>query len=253
LTTASRYPSARNAPTADRLRLIGRFLYAIPPSTIGYRQIEPPPLSDLARHRYARCVRSLAELAPAEDADGNLTEHVIKLDAQAGRTLTEFQAWLEEQLRDGGELAGLHDWGGKLAGATVRIAGILHAVAVSGEPWDSPITKPTMESALTLARYLIPHAHAALAMMGEDPAVEDARHVLRWLSRLDGARFTTREALRSVRGTLKSADRVRKALELLAEHDYVRPLDAEQRGPGRRSEAWERTPLGHNGQNGQNK
>ncbi len=60
---------------------------------------------------------------------------------------------------------------------------------------------------------------------------------------------------RAVRGQLQTVADVDPALQLLADHGYVRPVSSGPTGSGRRaSPRYETNPktLGHNGQNGQN-
>jgi hypothetical protein len=75
------------------------------------------------------------------------------------------------------------DWGGKIVGAVVRIAGLLHMtdLAGAGDAWKSPISEATVERAIVIGLYLIPHAKAAFAEMGADENIEKAKVILRWI------------------------------------------------------------------------
>jgi hypothetical protein len=50
------------------------------------------------------------------------------------------------------------DWGGKLAGAIVRIAGLLHLAGHARDGWDRPITLATLEAAIEIGDYYTHHA-----------------------------------------------------------------------------------------------
>jgi replicative DNA helicase len=66
---------------------------------------------------------------------------------------------VEPQLAPYGELSHVSDWGGKLVGAVARIAGLLHmALHYNAEPWESVIALETVEHAIQIGYYLIPHA-----------------------------------------------------------------------------------------------
>lgn len=226
--------------------LLGRFLYAIPASNLGHRVIDPPPLSSATRNRYQRCLYRLLDLEPSRDDQGQAIEHAIRLSPEARQRIMQFAASIEPLLGDTGELATLRDWGGKLAGAVVRLSGIIHAVGSATAPWERAVSAEAVEAAIAIGRYLIPHAHAAYAVMGEDGRVEDARHLLRWIRRERVERFTVRDAHRANAGTLKRSEHVDEAIRLLEVHGYLRAVEQERRdGPGRRpSPAYEVNPLG---------
>jgi hypothetical protein len=166
--------------------------------------------------------------------------------------------WLEPQLGDYGALQYLGDWAGKLAGAAVRVAGLLHMADTLGQNGQNgQITENEMSRGIRLAHYLLPHAQAAYAEIGADPAVDAAKTILRWIEKTDARTFTRRECYRGVRGPLfKSADDCEAPISLLIDHNYIRELEtAERAGAGRKpSPTYEVNPavFGQNGRNGQN-
>ena len=133
--------------------LLARFLYAAPPSWIGHRKIAPAPVPNAVRARYEMVVRTLAA------TDG---ECVLQLAPDATYRFQAWEAEVESMLADGGQMENMRDWGGKLAGATLRLAAVLHCVehGVVG-----CIGGATIAAAVEIARYLIPHAEAVLNMM----------------------------------------------------------------------------------------
>jgi len=211
--------------------LLARFLYAVPWSQIGYREIDPPPVSDEARGRYRNLMLALLRLGdPAHPTR-------LELDPSAREVFLHFREEIEPTLRETGDLGDLQDWGSKLGGAALRIAGLLHvagAIADHRDP-NRPISADTMKAALAVARWAIPHARAAYGCMGATPAHEDARRLLRWLEETPRLAFKPQTAFQATRGRLKTMDRVRGALRVLEDHGYVRPLEAPagKRGPGR--------------------
>ena len=119
---------------------------------------------------------------------------------------------------------------------SLRLAGNLHVLRtgrISGR-----IDEETMAAAIRLAEYFTDHALVAFARMGLNKGLEDAHLILRWLEGRDVDTFTTRDACRSKEWP---ADRVRAALGILAEYEWVRRVIHEQ-GTGRPSELWERNP-----------
>jgi hypothetical protein len=154
----------------------------------------------------------------------------------APSTRTHFEAWeteVESMLGDEGCLETMRDWGGKLAGATLRLAGVLHCVVYgpSGE-----IDGETLTSAIEIGRYLIPHADAVLNLMQaqDGSGDEDARYVLRWIRRHGRREFTKSEAQHHGKRRFPKADDIDPALAELTRRGYIRPRAAETTGPGRR-------------------
>ena len=164
---------------------LARFLYALPESLVGDREINACPMPDHVRRRYAAIVRELLALEPARNGVGEIVPHVLTVSPDAEEALYAFCRWLEPQLRESGELALVVDWAAKLAGAVARIAGLLHLAEHADErrPWGIPVSVETMERALTIGRYFIPHARAAFAQMGSGTLIDDAGHLLGWIRR----------------------------------------------------------------------
>lgn len=225
--------------------LLGRFLYSMAPDLLGRRKSGAPPVPEAVRAAYHCHLTSLLDLDPARDADGSPVPHTLQLAPDAERTLLEFEAWVEPQLGDWGELATLTDWAGKLVGAVVRLAGLLHlaAHALDEVPWGDPIAAGTLARAVRLGQYCIPHAKAAFATMGADPVVEEARHLLQWITRTGEPTFTKRSCFNGVRGRFHRVEAIEPGLRLLVEHGYIREQEADiPRRAGRPSTGYDVSP-----------
>jgi replicative DNA helicase len=189
------------------------------------------------RETYAQKVRALQELCPGR-ADGEEYEpHELRLSPEAECRRLEFEGRLEPRLDPTADLGHIADWAGKLAGQVLRIAGILHMADHAGEPapWDKPIAGETMRRAIAIGHYLIPHALAAFGLMGADPFVAEARHILTWLRRTGREEFTRRELFEATKGRFKTVSALELPLDLLVRHGYVRERPADERsGPGRK-------------------
>ncbi len=159
--------------------LLGRFLYAIPKSWIGRRKVATSPVSDVVALAYSHTVKSLARIDPDEDG----RPHRIKLSDEAVVAFKAFCESIETELGSG-SLEAMKDWGGKLAGAALRIAAIIHCAGIGNEnSLNHDIDGATIEAAQRIARWSIPHAAAALDLLAasEDEARDDAEYLLRWL------------------------------------------------------------------------
>jgi replicative DNA helicase len=123
---------------------------------------------------------------------------VLTLDPQAAELLLGFERDLEPRLAaDTGDLANLAGWAAKLAGATCRLAALLHLASHLRDGWAQPISSNTFTAAIRLADYLIEHAQAVFDLMGADPRVDDARWLLDWVSRTNRTQFSRRDAHRA--------------------------------------------------------
>jgi hypothetical protein len=152
--------------------LLARFLYSLPASSVGKRKVDPAPVPPAISAAYERNIQALASL-PFQPvlASGGPDPYYLCLCVEAFQRHLDFAAWLELQLAPSGELGAIGDWAGKLNGAVLRIAGILHLAehANHEKPWSIPITRATMEQAIALGRYLLAHAQIG-------PSVWDGEH-----------------------------------------------------------------------------
>jgi replicative DNA helicase len=211
--------------------LLARFLYSLPESLVGRRQPGAPPVPQATADRYALELQALAaSLAGPAGDDGPA---LLTLDQAAAEHLLGFERDLEPRLAAGsGDLAHLAGWAAKLAGATCRLAGLLHLADHLRDGWNRPINADTFIGAARLASYLIEHARAVFDLMGADPRLDDARWLLDWITRTGQVQFTRRDAHRAApRGRFPKATDLDPALSLLEEHGWLHRVDADPAGP----------------------
>jgi replicative DNA helicase len=211
--------------------LVARFFYSLPESYVGRRAIDAPPIPATVRDAYATALTGLLDL-PLPDEPPPLV-----FDAHAARAFAAFQAHIEPQLGEFGRLGEMADWGSKLPGAVARVAGLLHLARHTGtpRPWDEPIDTATMESAIAIGEYAIPHALAAASAMGLDGDDGDARYLLRWLAKEGKPHHAHQAIWQGTRGRFEKAERLDRALDRLAAHRIVRARQTDERTrPGRK-------------------
>jgi hypothetical protein len=229
---------------------LARWLYSLPTSKVGYRDLRPAATPSSIESEYHYRMMHLWKT----DYAGGGEPHVIRFSDEAQSVLLEFQRWTETHLRPEGELAALAGWGNKLPGLAVRIAGVLH-VAETGDEFWRPLEGETMHRAVKIARYAVEHAKTAFRIIGEDETAGQARRVWKWIAgRPDPmADFSKRDLYRGTRPTFDAPDKVHKPLAVLEQHSLIRSkAQGTKSGPGRRpSEAFEVNPgaLGQIGQN----
>jgi replicative DNA helicase len=210
--------------------LLARFLYSLPPSLMGRRQAGAPPVPPAVADRYTLELQALAaSLTPPAGPTSDDGPAVLTFDQETGQLLLRFERELEPRLAAGsGDLAHLAGWAAKLAGATCRLAGLLHLVAHLRDGWARPIGADTFAGALRLAGYLVEHARAVFDLMGTDPCVDDARWLLDWINRTNQVQFSRRDAhVAAPRSRFPKATDLEPALRLLEEHGYLRRVDPE--------------------------
>ena len=213
---------AKNAAFRGR-GLLARYFYSAPQSLVGHREIAPPPVPDDVAAAYAELVVRLGR---------DQSDFVLELTDKAESELRIWESEIEQTLADGGEMELIRDWGNKLAGATLRLAAVLHC-AEHGK--SGKIACSTLAAAIAIARYLIPHAEAVLTMMDakEKGPEDDAQYVLRWIKRRGKREFTKSEAQHHGKRRFPKAEAIDAALAELAKRNYIRQLPAQPSGPGR--------------------
>lgn len=194
-------------------------------SPVGYRLIAPPPVPARISEDYKNLVERLASNPP---------EGILGLSQNARNLFEKWEGEIETMLADGGTMEAMRDWGGKLAGETLRIMAVLHY----SDPGSARCaSEETVKSAIEIARYFIPHAEYVLNLMqaNDSSKVEDATYILRWIKRHDRHEFTKRDAQQDGKRRFPRSDDINEPLAELVQRGFIRELPDESVGPGRPS------------------
>lgn len=214
--------------------LLARFLLCLPQSRVGQRSKNPPPVADHVKQTYQRRIVELLEgIQPKNDpVEDRRVPHVLTLTPAAAARLSDWAGdWLESQLGERGRLSGITDWANKLAGAAVRIAGVLHfAEHGAADGLRETISLDTINAALRVAEYLIPHAQAALDLFDEDEATSNARTILAWITDKRPDEVSASIVQRTLNRIKSTAD-AEPALEILAHRNFLLPVPKPPPGP----------------------
>lgn len=197
---------------------LARFLFCLPASKIGTRSAYSSPIPESVKAAYHAGIQSLLSIPPVFNEHGKEQARIITLDHSAARTWEAFFDFIEHNMKPGGELEPLQDWAGKLAGAALRIAGLM-AIVEQGEA-AKQINEQTMTNALNLCELLIPHAQAAFELMAGDDAQQDAKHVFTWILEKGSLTFKQADVYRELR-RFNDADRLNKALRVLTTRHII--------------------------------
>ncbi len=223
--------------------LFGRVLWVVPDDLVGYRKTgdDVPPLDRHSSQNYARLLQRLLESTPDDvDSDGSWVPHELCLSAEARASLYAWDGKVEGMLRPGGSLGTMKDWGGKLVGNTVRLAGLLHiaeiAEAEGRVDWDREVSASAMSTAIACAEVLITHAHVLFDSLEATNELSTARYVLRRLREFpDDEPPTVRQLFEKVKGRngTRSVKGLGDVLEFLEESGDIRRAAQEGSGQGR--------------------
>lgn len=218
--------------------LLARFLWSIPRSRVGSRAADSPPVPADVRDSYDLAVTALLEIEARKDELGEIEPRTIDLNKEAYALLVEFKDAIEPALGPSGELESIADWGNKLAGTVVRLAGLLHLADRFGEASErmvEPIGQGEMRRAMRIADFLCAHARIAFDLMNSDPIARGARHILAWIQRTNAESFTLREVYLPLRARFRAPAELDEPLDLLIDHEVIRRRpDPPRSGPGRR-------------------
>jgi len=202
---------------------LARFLYAVPRSNIGTRNVRAVyhvPATVAAQYR-AGLLGLLA--TPPQIIDNREAPRRLTLTADALDSWQAFAQWIEGRQGEGGDLEPIQDWSGKLPGAALRIAGNFHLVEYGGNP-PAQIEQTTIEKALDLCGLLIDHAKAAFDLMDADPVTADAKAIFKWIEGERLTRFRRGEAYRQFKGRFTGKpERLEKALKDLEARAIITP------------------------------
>lgn len=209
--------------------LLARFLYSMPRSSVGERLIDVEEVSRPTRMRYESTLKTLA---------ASLSEWsepmVLTLTTEAREALRAFQREVEPRLGAEADLEGIVEWASKLAGACVRIAGLLHLAEHEGVGYRRPIEATTMHSALAIGHYFVAHAHVAFATMATTAALyADADAVLKMIRRHHWSTFRQRDLQRLMMNRFPLVSYLVPVMELLVDYGYLRQLVAPRLMSGR--------------------
>jgi len=213
-----------------RFRGIGacaRFLWCVPRSNIGKRDVRKRvPIPDDVVGAYEKGIFNLLKIDSAMDENGSEKQWKLLLDDEARDSWLKFSQYIESRQGEGGDLESIQDWSGKLPGAALRIAGLLHVSkhGCTGTEKTNDylvIGKEAIERALDLCELLIEHAKTAFGTIGADPAIEDAKIAFNWIVKEKRDSFKQSELHRTGRFSKSPVGRLLKALEILRTLDII--------------------------------
>jgi hypothetical protein len=200
--------------------LTARFMYALPPSNVGYRNMltGEADIDDIVADRYDQRMLALwRQLEVHGTAPARLD-----IAPEARQRFTGWRQALEEARRPGADLAALAEWSTKVESSVARLAGLLHLA--HGNDAGQPVSDATMAAAITVGEYWIAHAKAVHALWETDQEMAAAGTVLAWLADQGSVDVSVRDIYAAHRTLFPRATDVAAPLALLVERGWLRPL-----------------------------
>jgi len=200
--------------------LLARFMYSMPPSNVGRRDMHRPgAINEAVARRYSAEIIGLARRLHA------IERIELTLDGGALATFNTWRQDLEDRRGVGGDLHHMAEWTTKLESTVARLAGLL-ALAD-----DVPVGADVMERAVQVGRYWEAHARIVFDLWGGDPVTRRAGKILDWIVASGVDEVTLRDAYRAVRG-ITAADGA-EAVTVLVDNGWLRSVDGRPLVAGR--------------------
>jgi hypothetical protein len=209
-----------------------RLLPAFPADFIGSRRIHTRAVAPTLVKAWETVIRRVL------DVERNGTPGLLNLTLEALQVFDAYRAALEPTIKaEGPHMA---EWLAKLAGAVLRIAGLVH-IATWECPDVHPIDAATIRRAITIGTYFHHHARIMLRMMHGRQGQSDAASILDILRTVEADRITRRDLWQRVKNRSGfERDDLDGALDTLEEHGWIRreviPANPGKAPGGRRSE-----------------
>ena len=137
----------------------------------------------------------------------------------ARQLFQEYLVKLEPRLGPFGDLGGIGDWSGKLAGTLLRIVGIVHIAQLRAGAFGTPVPADTLATVLPLSDFFIAHFRRAMRIMDPDDEENLAVNAMAWIDRTGKAEVSLRDLYRALH---EAKEDLTKALEVLVERNLVR-------------------------------
>ena len=208
--------------------LLARFLYCNCVHHAGNRKRQSLEIPDGIKDKYRKHILELMEMT--------LDFHSLKLTTDAQELWDGFYNDNETEMKLGGQMESIKDWGSKLPGAVARISGLLHFAEHGQQAVNKSISVGIVGDSVTIGQYFQKHALATFGLMGENPEIESAKKILDYLMLNQKSKFKGRDVLRN-KSAFKTMGDVTPGIRLLVERNYIREVNSEPLTKNGRPEA----------------
>jgi hypothetical protein len=239
--------SLASKPAFRTRGLIGRILYCLPPSRLGFRLPNPPVVPEGIAEAYEKAIVNLLAEFDSKVDPGVIRVLKVNAETDTDAVRTCFFEEIEALLKPGAVYAEVKDWAGKLPGATARIAGLLHLSehAMNSDAIPPEISATTYTNAAIVGRYFADHSMAAFTLMESDENDRLALRIWKRIQRLYskgkcGEKFSIKDVQRTLKvkgsvfttGRVSAAEIIRAALDRLEDRCLVDEILQPRPPPG---------------------
>tara|TARA_R110002096_G_scaffold46959_9_gene125580 strand:+ start:1154 stop:3484 length:2331 start_codon:yes stop_codon:yes gene_type:complete len=193
---------------------VARFLYCVPGGYVGWRDVDPDLVTVDCTERYQNTIKALIM---------SREERTLQLSPDCFESYLAWATEVEEWLQPHGRLGHMVDWGGKLVGNTIRIAGNIHMTLDCFDfAKSNEIQESTFAQAVRIARWATIHAEEALDVIGRQSDVqEDAEWIMELAGIKQWQKFKPADLTRNHRRFRNENDRRDAALKALVDCKYL--------------------------------
>jgi hypothetical protein len=194
-------------------------------------------------------MHKLLRTEPAEKDGQSWKPHKLRLSAEALQVRNKFESDIEDMLAPGGRLHHAADWGGKIVGNMIRVAGLIEMSKKVDDQYiwsDLKISADSMKGAVQLGHTLINHALKTFELLEVDPEIELAKYVLERIKKgielqktgelpKDKDKLDRSALMELCRGKkeITKPSNVDQPINLLEELNYITVVERETEGRGR--------------------
>ena len=226
LVQPDKYLEAAQHPALRASGALARIWPVWLPSMVGSRFEEAGEagLDRGAMDPYAAMVRRLLNHTPPEDDKGRPVPHLATLSPAAAESRRLYHNAVEGLQGVDEDLADCREIASKAATQTVKLALVLHLAARPDvlDTTSSMIDAATWKAAEAIGAWFLTEAVRVQRQADEDPTLEAARRVLRWLATERRKSVTGRELQREGPRPRPDAKDAAAVLDLLTDHGYLR-------------------------------
>ena len=216
---------AMSNPQFSGRGLVHRFMFAFPESRTGTRTFHSEPVSDKTKQAYKQLIyRLLSMKTPAQIP-------VIKCDREAYNLFKDYHDSIERKFHEGNMFEDLKEWGNKQVGRAFKIAGILH---LCEHQTDELLNGDTAFKAINIAVWAEEQALKAFGEYADNEDDKLVKYVLNKIKKNKASKLSKRDIYRMCRGKMKSPEELDEPLEILSDMGYIREINTEYTGTGRK-------------------
>jgi hypothetical protein len=180
-------------PGARERGFLGRWYWTVPKSNLGHRKNLRLALDPAYTQWWSQIINHIREVKPRKDP-----VPMLLLSPGADRLLQELlnhiEPHLEEQI---GRFAHMSDWASKLAGKTLRMAGLFHLAQGLNE--QTAVSEQTMEQAVAFGLWSIREAERVYQGWQREELGAGVTAILTWVRRKRPTVFTAGDIKNSLR------------------------------------------------------